>query len=114
MHAVDYAMLGFTAMHQLITLGVVVHLVWRRDWPPYVTKNVTLVSSFSFCQKRYRRGYPYRVFFGEVMMFSLLLHSELSPPLSLSYRFIQMPSMLLVFSYIVCLRGVVLMAIDYF
>lgn len=41
----DYSMLGFTAIHQLILLAVVVHLVRKRDWPPYVTKNVNLVSS---------------------------------------------------------------------
>lgn len=41
----DYVMIGCTAVHHLIMLGVVTHLVWRRDWPPYVTKNVTLVSA---------------------------------------------------------------------
>lgn len=40
----DYGILGFTAVHQLVVLGVVVHLVRNRDWPPYVTKNVALVS----------------------------------------------------------------------
>lgn len=41
----DYVMIGCTGVHHFIMLGVVMHLVWRRDWPPYVTKNVTLVSA---------------------------------------------------------------------
>lgn len=43
----DYAMISFSSVHHLIMLGVVAHLVWRRDWPPYVTKNVMLVSGLS-------------------------------------------------------------------
>lgn len=34
-------------VHQAVVLCVVVHLVLRRNWPPYVTKNVTLVSGLS-------------------------------------------------------------------
>lgn len=44
LHEPDYVMLVFTAVHQLVMLAVVVHLVWRRDWPPYVTKKITLVG----------------------------------------------------------------------
>lgn len=42
----DFGLLGFTAVHHLIVLCVVVHLACKRDWPPYVTKNVTLVRSY--------------------------------------------------------------------
>ncbi|CAM9240524.1 unnamed protein product, partial [Hapterophycus canaliculatus] len=41
----DFFLLGFTLVHQLMVLCVVVHLVLNRDWPPYVTKNVTLVAA---------------------------------------------------------------------
>ncbi|CAM9598675.1 unnamed protein product, partial [Ectocarpus fasciculatus] len=40
----DLALLGVTLLHQLVVLCAAVHLVWKRDWPPYVTKNVTLVA----------------------------------------------------------------------
>ncbi|CAB1119826.1 unnamed protein product [Ectocarpus sp. CCAP 1310/34] len=41
----DLALLTLTLLHQLVVLCVAVHLVWKRDWPPYVTKNVTLVAA---------------------------------------------------------------------
>ncbi|CAN0071219.1 unnamed protein product, partial [Ectocarpus sp. 12 AP-2014] len=41
----DLALLSLTLLHQLVVLCVAVHLVWKRDWPPYVTKNVTLVAA---------------------------------------------------------------------
>lgn len=41
----DFGLLAFTLAHQVVVLSVVVHLVRQRDWPPYVTKNVTLVST---------------------------------------------------------------------
>lgn len=39
----DYAMLAFTGTWQFVALVVCVHLLLNRHWPPYVTKNVTLV-----------------------------------------------------------------------
>ncbi|CBJ28250.1 hypothetical protein Esi_0097_0025 [Ectocarpus siliculosus] len=41
----DLALLSLTLFHQLVVLCAAVHLVWKRDWPPYVTKNVTLVAA---------------------------------------------------------------------
>lgn len=40
----DFALLGMTISHQVVILCTVVHLARQRQWPPYVTKNVTLVS----------------------------------------------------------------------
>lgn len=51
MRGTDYGLIAFTAVHHMLMLGVVAHLVWCRDWPPYVTKNVTLVSA---CNVRLR------------------------------------------------------------
>lgn len=48
LHTTDYVMLALSAVHQVFMLAVVVHLVWRRDWPPYVTKNVNLVRLDGF------------------------------------------------------------------
>lgn len=40
---VDYIMLGFVGTAQAFALGVCVHLLSWRNWPPYVTKNVDIV-----------------------------------------------------------------------
>ena len=42
----DIGLLAFTLAHHVVVLCVVVHLVRQRDWPPYVTKNVTLVRKY--------------------------------------------------------------------
>lgn len=39
----DYAVLAFGCTWQAFALVVCLHLFWNRKWPPYVTKNVTLV-----------------------------------------------------------------------
>lgn len=41
--APDYAVLAFSGTWQIFALVVCVHLLLNRQWPPYVTKNVTLV-----------------------------------------------------------------------
>lgn len=43
----DFFLLGFTLVHHVLVLSVVLHLVLKRNWPPYVTKSVTLVSYLS-------------------------------------------------------------------
>ncbi|CAB1105051.1 unnamed protein product [Ectocarpus sp. CCAP 1310/34] len=40
---VDYIMLGFVGTVQTFALGVCIHLLSWRHWPPYVTKNVDIV-----------------------------------------------------------------------
>ncbi|CAM9864575.1 unnamed protein product [Ectocarpus sp. 6 AP-2014] len=40
---VDYAMLGMVGAFQAFALGVCIHLIRWRKWPPYVTKNVDIV-----------------------------------------------------------------------
>lgn len=51
----DYAVLAFAGTWQVFALAVCVHLLVNRHWPPYVTKNVTLVIitvssvGFEFC-----------------------------------------------------------------
>ncbi len=39
----DFFLLGAVGTFQLVALGVCIHLVVHRKWPPYVTKNVNLV-----------------------------------------------------------------------
>lgn len=39
----DYFVLGMVSTFQLVALGVCVHLVKCRKWPPYLTKNVDVV-----------------------------------------------------------------------
>ncbi|CAM9276032.1 unnamed protein product, partial [Pylaiella littoralis] len=41
--AVDYSLLGFIGALQVLSLLMCVHLLRWRKWPPYVTKNVSLV-----------------------------------------------------------------------
>lgn len=41
--SVDYLMLGVVGMLQAIALGVCVHLIKWRKWPPYLVKNVDIV-----------------------------------------------------------------------
>ncbi|CBJ31530.1 hypothetical protein Esi_0262_0022 [Ectocarpus siliculosus] len=45
---VDYTMLGFVGTVQAFALGVCVHLLIWRNWPPYVTKNVDIVIVMTF------------------------------------------------------------------
>ncbi|CAM9247127.1 unnamed protein product [Ectocarpus sp. 4 AP-2014] len=45
---VDYIMLGFVGTVQAFALGVCVHLLSWRNWPPYVTKNVDIVIVMTF------------------------------------------------------------------
>eukprot|EP00903_Cladosiphon_okamuranus_P011013 g10402.t1 len=45
MNGPDFFLLGFTLVHHILVLSVVLHLVLKRNWPPYVTKNVTLVAA---------------------------------------------------------------------
>ncbi|CBJ31531.1 signal transducer, putative [Ectocarpus siliculosus] len=45
---VDYIMLGFVGTVQAFALGVCVHLLCWRNWPPYVTKNVDIVIIMTF------------------------------------------------------------------
>ncbi|CAM9506950.1 unnamed protein product [Discosporangium mesarthrocarpum] len=40
----DHAVLGITIAYQCVVLAAVSHLLWCRDWPPYVTKGVALCS----------------------------------------------------------------------
>ncbi|CBJ31524.1 similar to regulator of G-protein signaling 16 [Ectocarpus siliculosus] len=40
---VDYVMLGMVGAFQAFALGVCIHLIRWRKWPPYVTKNVDIV-----------------------------------------------------------------------
>ncbi|CAN0043469.1 unnamed protein product [Choristocarpus tenellus] len=39
----DHAVLGITIGYQLVVLVTVAHLLWWRDWPPYVTKNIAII-----------------------------------------------------------------------
>ena len=41
--SVDFALVGSVGFLQAIAVGICVHLLWWRRWPPYVTKNVNLV-----------------------------------------------------------------------
>ncbi|CAM9451135.1 unnamed protein product, partial [Ectocarpus sp. 4 AP-2014] len=40
---VDYLMLGMVGTFQAVALGMCIHLIRWRKWPPYVTKNVDIV-----------------------------------------------------------------------
>lgn len=39
----DFFVLGLVGTFQLAALGVCIHLVIHRKWPPYVTRNVNVV-----------------------------------------------------------------------
>ncbi|CAM9480659.1 unnamed protein product, partial [Ascophyllum nodosum] len=41
--SVDFTLVGSVGFLQAIAVGICVHLLWWRRWPPYVTKNVNLV-----------------------------------------------------------------------
>lgn len=41
--SVDYFVLGFVGVMDMLALLICAHLLWYRKWPPYVTKNVNLV-----------------------------------------------------------------------
>ncbi|CAM9864710.1 unnamed protein product [Ectocarpus sp. 6 AP-2014] len=45
---VDYLMLGIVCTFQAFALGVCIHLIRWRKWPPYVTKNVDIVIIMTF------------------------------------------------------------------
>lgn len=42
----DFFLLGVVGTFQLVALGVCIHLVVHRKWPPYVTKNVDVVVRY--------------------------------------------------------------------
>ncbi|CAM9269897.1 unnamed protein product, partial [Discosporangium mesarthrocarpum] len=41
----DLVLLGISGGHQILVMVAVVHLIICREWPPYVTKNATLVAA---------------------------------------------------------------------
>lgn len=43
LYRVDGILVGLVGTWQAFALLICAHLIWCRQWPPYITKNVTLV-----------------------------------------------------------------------